>query len=301
MSMSHYLEETLRNAQAPEVTELFLWVLVVIFVTSVFCCFTCKASRFTAYTPNLLTSVGILGTFAGIVIGLMAFDPSDIDNSISSLLDGLKTAFITSLAGMGSSIVFKILSTTPLLNRKQVGNGKDVGPLLIDAMQEQNQHMKALRNAIAGEEESSVAGQIKLFRNDSRDRGTEMKQILLSNNQLIDKLVDSSEALKQAIVGEEEGSITGQIKLFRADVSDRTKSLQQTLETGLQSLSELQMLAREQRSHFEKFAGDLWRQMEAFGDMLSNRLLKKPFRGLFQLGKTKCDFVFPPFSMTYGH
>ncbi|MBL3601400.1 MAG: MotA/TolQ/ExbB proton channel family protein [gamma proteobacterium endosymbiont of Lamellibrachia anaximandri] len=110
--MSEYLENLLRSTQAASVTELFLWVLIGIFIFSIFCAVMCKGSRFTAYTPNLLTSIGILGTFVGIVIGLLAFDPADIDNSISLLLDGLKTAFITSLAGMGLSIIYKIFASS---------------------------------------------------------------------------------------------------------------------------------------------------------------------------------------------
>ena len=46
--------------------------------------------------PNLLSTLGVLGTFLGITIGLIGFDPADLDNSIPILLDGLKTAFWTS-------------------------------------------------------------------------------------------------------------------------------------------------------------------------------------------------------------
>lgn len=45
-------------------------------------------------------ALGILGTFTGIIIGLLNFDTESIDTSIPVLLDGLKTAFITSIVGM---------------------------------------------------------------------------------------------------------------------------------------------------------------------------------------------------------
>ena len=102
---------------------------------------------------------------------MIGFDTVDIDGSIDELLEGLKTAFITSLVGMGCSIAFKILSATPLLlPRERVATGKDVGPALVDAMRSQGNQLEALRQAIAGDEESSLAGQIKLFRSDTRDR-----------------------------------------------------------------------------------------------------------------------------------
>lgn len=54
--------------------------------------------------PSLVSTLGVLGTFFGITVGLIFFDTSDLDNSIPLLLSGLQTAFFTSLAGMGGSI-----------------------------------------------------------------------------------------------------------------------------------------------------------------------------------------------------
>ncbi len=45
-------------------------------------------------------ALGILGTFIGIIIGLLNFNTESIDTSIPVLLGGLKTAFITSIVGM---------------------------------------------------------------------------------------------------------------------------------------------------------------------------------------------------------
>ena len=155
------------------VTASFVTIIIVMFMVSVALAKKGKGDRFVTNTPNLLASIGVLGTFTGIVIGLIDFDPTPIkiDDSISKLLEGLKTAFITSLVGMGGSIAFKILNATPLLlPRERVTTGKDVGPALLDAMRSQGNQLEALRQAIAGDEESSLAGQIKLFRSDTRDR-----------------------------------------------------------------------------------------------------------------------------------
>jgi len=62
------------------------------------------------YAPTLLTALGILGTFLGIFLGLQEIGISGIDNtqslldSSTKLLEGMKTAFSTSLAGMSSAI-----------------------------------------------------------------------------------------------------------------------------------------------------------------------------------------------------
>ena len=55
--------------------------------------------------PSLVSTLGVLGTFIGISIGLLNFNPDELEKSIPELLSGLKTAFFTSIAGMVSSLV----------------------------------------------------------------------------------------------------------------------------------------------------------------------------------------------------
>ncbi len=60
--------------------------------------------------PALLTSIGITGTFLGITLGLsefsMAGDSKALLSSAAELLEGMKTAFYTSLAGLSTSAIF---------------------------------------------------------------------------------------------------------------------------------------------------------------------------------------------------
>ena len=68
--------------------------------------------RWIEQIPSLVSTLGVLGTFLGITIGLMNFNPNVLDESIPLLLEGLKTAFFTSLAGMiGSLILSKYVSS----------------------------------------------------------------------------------------------------------------------------------------------------------------------------------------------
>ncbi len=55
--------------------------------------------------PSLISTLGVLGTFWGITSGLLDFDTNNLNASIPLLLDGLKTAFFTSLAGMLGSLI----------------------------------------------------------------------------------------------------------------------------------------------------------------------------------------------------
>ena len=58
-----------------------------------------------------IVSIGVLGTFVGIFIGLQAFNPNDIINSVNEILVGLKTAFFTSIVGMSVSTILSIMQT----------------------------------------------------------------------------------------------------------------------------------------------------------------------------------------------
>ena len=58
---------------------------------------------------DILTSLGILGTFVGLVMGLREFDPSGYEQmtgSVTPLINGIKVAFITSIYGIALSLAF---------------------------------------------------------------------------------------------------------------------------------------------------------------------------------------------------
>ena len=59
------------------------------------------------HSPAILTSTGIFGTFLGVALGLLHFDTSDIQASVPSLIEGLRTAFWTSIAGLLGALAVK--------------------------------------------------------------------------------------------------------------------------------------------------------------------------------------------------
>ena len=69
-----------------------------------------RDKRFGRVCPSLMTSLGILGTFCGIYLSLypLDFSPGNMNDSVTQLLGGMRTAFFTSLAGIGASIAFKV-------------------------------------------------------------------------------------------------------------------------------------------------------------------------------------------------
>lgn len=65
--------------------------------------------RLLEMASDIFTSLGILGTFVGLVWGLKNFEPTNYEamtTSVASLVDGIKVAFLTSIYGIAMSIVY---------------------------------------------------------------------------------------------------------------------------------------------------------------------------------------------------
>lgn len=165
------LENLLRSFDTDFVNSAILVLMALVFALGLWFTKKTKQVEFVQYVPTLLTTMGIFGTFLGIVLGLLEFNQLDIEASIPPLLEGLKTAFITSLAGIFFSLIFKTLSTFSFLKPKQVeySISHATPEAILGAMQAQVAETKTLKDAIVGNEESTLFGQLKILRGDIND------------------------------------------------------------------------------------------------------------------------------------
>lgn len=176
--------------------------------------------------PNLFTVLGVLGTFCGIYAGLQNFKSEDIENSIPPLLEGLKTAFGTSIFGIILSIVFKKISQGVWHNAEKKQGDTSTGDPTLDALIEIKTHLKPLtilgkikkhleplkkleilgeiKTALGGDGDSSLLTQIQKLRNEQRDIASETKdnikwivQSMKENNALIAKKFEEFSKLLQ--------------------------------------------------------------------------------------------------------
>ncbi|MGL5250832.1 MAG: hypothetical protein ACRC7P_07110 [Enterovibrio sp.] len=165
------LESLLRSLDPQTVNNVFLVLMVFVSTLGLFFTSEGKHTEFVNYVPTLLTTMGIFGTFFGIVLGLLDFNQLDIEGSIPPLLEGLKTAFLTSLAGIFFSLIFKILSTFSVLKPKhhEVSASHATPEAILGAMQAQVVETRSLKDALVGNEESTLFGQLKILRSDIND------------------------------------------------------------------------------------------------------------------------------------
>ncbi len=158
-------------------TAPIVWTLFALFLSGV-CALVWRWLRvatiprvFVAGMPSVLSTVGVLGTFYGIWLGLLDFDVAAIDSSVPMLLTGLKTAFVTSLWGMALSVVFRLLSNLTPVKAANAGSTLAALSTLIDEQRttraSSERALENLRQAIAGDEDSTLASQVGKLRNES--------------------------------------------------------------------------------------------------------------------------------------
>ena len=86
--------------------QLEIFFIVAILLVALY--FHIKFDRFSVvHGPEVLTTMGIFGCFTGITIGLFGFDPNNIQDSVPSLLGGIRTAFGASLAGVFAALTIR--------------------------------------------------------------------------------------------------------------------------------------------------------------------------------------------------
>ena len=133
---------------------------------------------------ELTTTFGIFGTFVGIFIGLLAFQVSDIEGSVPRLLEGLKTAFLTSIAGMLAGILLKIRPTIYGITIKEDDSGEGVDAMisLLRSIKEGNDKqsqtqsdlLRKIEKALNGDGDSTVLTQLQKLRTSFSDKQDEL-------------------------------------------------------------------------------------------------------------------------------
>jgi methyl-accepting chemotaxis protein len=160
-----------------------------------------------------LTSLGIAGTFIGILLGLQEFNFTNVQQGITVLLEGLKTAFYTSVMGLGCAIAFQTL-IAPLA--RSLGNRSAIKPSseeltatdfyeLLDeinnAQDSLAEPLDRISKAIGGDGDSSLLTQIKLSRHDFAEFRSDLKKDLEKFAEMLSKSATETiiEALNEVI------------------------------------------------------------------------------------------------------
>jgi len=126
-----------------------------------------------------IISLGVLGTFIGIYIGLQDFNPNDMKNGINGILVGLKTAFFTSIVGMGTAL---FLSTKEKIYSKPLKASSIQESLLFEISQKLD-NLDKLDNK---NDTDSIVRELVNLRTIQTNRHNETAKIYTSINEIKD-------------------------------------------------------------------------------------------------------------------
>ncbi|WP_323061057.1 MULTISPECIES: hypothetical protein [Aeromonas] len=157
-------------------TRIFVILILTVFICAIFLDKGSKRKRFVEYAPTLMTSLGILGTFFGVAIGLLKFDTSNIDMSIIHLLSGLKTGFVASIFGITATIIFNAQSAWRFKDNQDEEDTKQNE--IYHSIIQQTELLKEIKNGLLDPAEGSLLAEMKQFRADINVHNSEFDSAL---------------------------------------------------------------------------------------------------------------------------
>ncbi len=254
-----------------------------------------KKIKSTQEIIGLVTTFGILGTFLGIFLGLYNFNVNDISSSVPELLSGLKTAFLTSIAGMSAGIILKIFPKAygikPEEKKAEIDMVEKMVELLYEItenqknlFEEEKQQLKNIEKALCGDGDTTLLTQIQKLRTTFQDKQDEIikefrifaekmtenniKALVEALNQVIrdfntklneqfgENFKQLNEAVKELVVWQEQ---------YKNQVEEMTKQFQRTLK-GIQTCEEIIKEVVGEAAEFSAIANDLDNVLEGINE-----------------------------------
>lgn len=126
-------------------------------------------TEFFKHLPGILTGIGIIGTFLGLIIGLQAFNVSEqpeiVRESLNALLHGVYQAFLVSAVAIAAAIIITIVEKffisalckqveelcLALDVRFQAGAGEEYLSRLVQASESSAKEAKQLKQSLVGD------------------------------------------------------------------------------------------------------------------------------------------------------
>lgn len=213
---------------------------------------------------NIASTIGVLGTFIGIAIGLWKFNPNNITESVPLLLAGMKIAFATSIAGMSAAIFMKYIA----LKNEDEENIDDIMELFNTMISEsRNVNATLVQNQIQTEEALNKVSE--LWSNNQQKFTKELtNEILNLNNNTISKQEELIMEFKK--LGEtfkELNSGVGDLlqwqENYKETVESTTKELNLVLESihntdeSIKSIAENSSLIKENNENLSEVLKDI--------------------------------------------
>ena len=227
-----------------DVTTSFLVVIGAILVTGLILRLVMKKNnKVITLLPNVAVSIGILGTFVGIYLGLLEFNVSNISDSIPELLEGLKTAFATSIAGLVASIILKFAFEGKTVQEDSKSDVQQDDPVEL---------FKSIVSGINNLEKSSRKIEksiVSCFRSD--DEYSLISQLKLIRQEIIDTRREVSDSFKNFAEKIAESSTDALVKALEKVIGDFNTLLNELVSESFKELSSAMIKLTEWQENYK--------------------------------------------------
>src|ERR1022692_4242177 len=142
--------------------------------------------------PTLLTTLGIFFCFVGIAWGLLDFDTDNVKSSVPHLLQGIRTSFWASVAGIGFALTIKVRHI--VFGEVPAPQEGAASGATVDDLADQ---LIRLNKGVSSNNASGLLGQLNLLREGTNTR---LDRLTDSFENYAEKVAESnSKALIQAL------------------------------------------------------------------------------------------------------
>ena len=203
-----------------------------------------KRRKWIDQLPSVISTLGVLGTFLGITRGLMSFDTATLDQSIPVLLDGLKTAFFTSLLGMSGSLVLNRIVSLKFDKDLKSSEIEKAARMIINAMSANQRELpkfleEANKNFVTILSQDETVKIIKQDVEQMKDDIEELKGINQELRSVLDNISSSNSAVAEELPRLRAVAVTATASISAIDnnVEDINKAVS-SLDNNISKLSE---------------------------------------------------------------
>ena len=232
---------------------------------------------------GILTALGILGTFLGLVLGLRSFDFSNADqmtSSVEALVGGLNVAFYTSIYGVTLSILYNIIfrrittGLTQELNHFYDAFNSALEPVSQKAMAERMDSRQAENNALMQEIKELLDERLgeRLGYQMAETLTPVFDRIIQSlDSMMLDfhkEQANSLEKIVDAFVDRMCGALNSHVKALGESV-DELSQAQKTMSVDLQRLIKQIVKTSKDTSQINEHAGIILEQLSGYSPLLT--------------------------------
>lgn len=246
---------------------------------------------FTRHLPGVLTGLGIIGTFAGLLDGLSKFDPSTTSSAVAGLaplMAGVKHAFVASALAIGCAMLVTFVSrlvlayfyrlveklTQAIDSLYRTGAGEEYLSRLVNASEKSEAHAAQLKEALVEDltklMTNLVERQIEAQTNTTKLLGDRIGETIAGTlaapiQKMTDAMVESSQGNSQAVSGMLESMLAGFMAKLEDTFGGQMRGINDQMERSMNAMTSVQQ-------SLQQLLSDIAKTNETAANQMSGKL-----------------------------